>query len=247
MTTRAAARGGRGHCTVCASPNREAIDTALTSGALSLAKIAGQYGVSESSLKRHRHSHPAVGQLVTLETDSPEPSTASAVGIDVATQLRVQFDRTARAVRLAEKSGSSNAIQDAHREHRLTLEAIAKFNNEQAKIAALMAPKEVINILTLPAWLQARKAIEEALQPFVEARLAVAEALMQLSDPDYSPRPRLFGTSQFLRTKEAHDRAFDPDRPAEIPGGSEQPGLDDRRVEQSDTDTRPRTRTVTVS
>ena len=236
MTTGAAARGGRGHCTVCASPNREAIDAAITSGAVSLAKIGAQYGVSESSLKRHRHAHPAVGQLVTLETDSPEPSTAAAVGIDVAQQLRVQFDRTARAVRLAEKSGSSNAIQDAHREHRLTLEAIAKWNNEQAKIAALVAPKETINILKLPAWLQIRQALEWALQPFPEARLLVADALMKLSDPDYQAPTRLWGTTQgfTLNPKETHDRTFDPIRSEAVPDGPAEPGSPERRAVQRD-------------
>ncbi len=184
MTTHAGSKGGRGKCTVCASPDRGAIDTALVGGT-SAATIAGQFGVNDSSVKRHARNHVTRG-VVNLGVDTPEisPSTSA---IDVPAELRAQFQRSERAVAAAQTGGGHLSLNAALREHRQTIEAISRWNVEQAKLAAMNSRKEVVNVLTTPAWLQCRRAIMDALQPYVEARLAVAYALDHADDSDARP------------------------------------------------------------
>lgn len=185
MTTRAASKGGRGKCTICASPDRAAIDRALIGGT-SAATVAARFGVSESSVKRHRRSHTPLDSG-NVRVDEPEIS-QPATNIDVPNEMMAQFKRSESAVRAAQKSGGHLAIQGALREHRLMLADIAHWNTEQAKLAAMNRPDEVIDILGHPQWLLARKTVMDALAHYVAARLAVADALKRLDDPNYIPR-----------------------------------------------------------
>jgi hypothetical protein len=113
--------------------------------------------------------------------DEPEIS-QPATNIDVPAEMMAQFRRSEHAVAAAQRSGGHLAIQGALREHRLMLADIAKWNTEQARIAAMNHPDEIINILTTSQWLLARKTILDALAHYVEARLAVADALKRLED-----------------------------------------------------------------
>ena len=186
MTTRAAAKGGRGKCTICASPDLAAIDRALIGGT-SAATVAERFGVSESSVKRHRRSHTPI-DLHNVHVDEPEIS-QPATNIDVPAEMMAQFRRSERAVAAAQRSGGHLAIQGALREHRLMLADIAKWNNEQARIAAMNHPDEVVNILSTGQWLLIRKTLTDLLWQgrFVAFRLAVADALALLNDPNYIP------------------------------------------------------------
>ena len=54
-------------CAVCSHPDRAAIDAVLLQGELSLRTIAARYGLSASTLYRHRSRHlekPTVGDLL---------------------------------------------------------------------------------------------------------------------------------------------------------------------------------------
>src|SRR5713226_852286 len=108
MTTRAAAKGGRGRCTVCASPHRDAIDRALIGGT-SAATVAARFSVNESSVKRHRQRHTPI-DLQNIHVDEPEIS-PSATAIDVPNEMMAQFRRSERAVAAAQRSGGHLAIQ----------------------------------------------------------------------------------------------------------------------------------------
>lgn len=179
MTTRAASKGGRGKCTVCASPDRDAIDRALIGGA-SAATVSGRFGVSESSVKRHRRSHTPI-EVVSAHADEPEISQPAAA-IDIPSEMLAQFRRSGQALEAARRGGGHLSINAALREHRQTLEAISRWNTEQAKIAAMNRTDQVVNVLQTGQWLLARTAVMKALNPYVEARLAVADALVKLEN-----------------------------------------------------------------
>ena len=54
-------------CSICAHPNREAIEAELLGGVLSLRTIAARHDLSASALHRHRSEHmdhPTVGDLL---------------------------------------------------------------------------------------------------------------------------------------------------------------------------------------
>jgi hypothetical protein len=161
MTTTATSKGGAGKCTICAHPQRDAIDAALISGSVSRPRVAAEFGVNESSLRRHQANHPA-RSLVKLTMAEPTIHDAG-TRIDVPAQLRDQHSRALAAVRAAEKSGSMNAIQGAHREYRLTLDSIAKWNNEQAKLELMRRPPTTINLLTTPSYRKLREVVFDQL------------------------------------------------------------------------------------
>ena len=179
MTTLAAQKGGRGKCSICASPDLAAIDRALIGGA-SAAIVSGRFGVSESSVKRHRRSHTPFDSSVSA-VEEPEIS-QPATNLDVPAEMLAQFRRSGQALEAARKGGGHLSINAALREHRQTLEAISRWNTEQARIAAMNKPDGVINVLTTPQWLMARTAVMNALAHYVEARLAVADALVKLEN-----------------------------------------------------------------
>jgi putative DNA primase/helicase len=68
----ATARGGRGHCVVCAHPERDAIDAALCAGATHRELTARYHGISRSGLGRHAASH--VGSHEVGKETGPQPT-----------------------------------------------------------------------------------------------------------------------------------------------------------------------------
>ncbi len=177
MTTRAASKGGRGKCTICASPDRAAIDRALVGGT-SAAQVAARFGVNESSVKRHRRSHTPI-ELQNVHVDEPDIS-PSATALDVPAEMLQQFRRSEAALKAAQTGGGHLSVNVALREHRQTLEAIARWNADQARLAAMNRTDEVIDILTTGQWLLIRGVITRAMDHFPEQRLWIADALHKI-------------------------------------------------------------------
>jgi len=152
LTTR---KGGHGVCSVCGHAERDAIDAAIVQG-VSLAKIGKQYGLTESSLRRHKRNHPR-RDMQRLEPDTSDIMDDQSERLGwLQAELAKQFQRTLAEVRAAEKSGSSAAIQGAHREHRQTLAAIAKWTETQTRLEIAARPGGAINVLSSPEWMRAR-------------------------------------------------------------------------------------------
>lgn len=74
-------------CTVCAHPDRAAVDTALATGDGSIRRVAAQYGLSATSVRRHQAAHlsETIRNITTAKREEHE--------LDVMTELHRLFDR----------------------------------------------------------------------------------------------------------------------------------------------------------
>lgn len=155
-------------CTVCTHPDREAIDAAVVTDAASIRRIAAQHGLAESSLRRHRDTHlSAAIQAVRAER--------AEVVVSLYDELLDLIGRVRSVVDRAERRNQPDAMLKAVAELRRLLEVLGKVTGELRD-----GPQVAINLLSNPEWLAVQAAIVDALEPFPEARLAVAQRLAAL-------------------------------------------------------------------
>lgn len=157
-------------CTVCTHPDRAAIDAALVSGE-SAAALAARYRTKSArmALQRHRAEHlPTTLQRAQEATDVRQ-------ALDVVQQLKA-INHASLAI-LAE----ARTLRDGD----LALKAVDRIQKQielQAKLLGELDDRPQINLLVAPEWLQLRGMLLLALQPYPEARSAVAARLVALED-----------------------------------------------------------------
>jgi len=150
-------------CTICEHPRREAIDRDLVGDSSNLS-VSSVFGVSESSIRRHKANHlPA---KLVLAQEAAEVAEAD----DLLDQVR---DLQARTLAILDAS-------EASREHRTALSAIreARSNLELlAKLLGELDERPVVNVLVSPQWLELRTTIITALDHHPQARESVLRAV----------------------------------------------------------------------
>ncbi len=165
------------NCSVCSNPEKEAIDQALVAKT-AYRTIADRYGLSHQALMRHKAEHlPAV--LVKSE-QAKEVTRAD----DLIGQLQEITARTDRLYKIADgiigKAASTEdwrtslmAVREAsnaNKEARANLELLAELLGELNR-------QPTVNIHISAEWIEVRGLILSALQPYPDARTAVAVAL----------------------------------------------------------------------
>jgi len=151
-------------CTVCDHPQREAVDAALTAGDVAYRRIAAQFGLKESSLRRHKAGHLPAALAQAKEAREV------ARGDDLLGQVRELQTRAMGILDMAEGAGDLKTALQAIAQARGCLELLAKLLGE-------LQEGSTVNIVLLPEWVQVRGVIIAALGPYPEAKLCVAEAL----------------------------------------------------------------------
>ena len=153
-------------CSVCAHAARTTIDRALIART-PYRDIAGQHGVSKSAVERHHDDHlPAT---LARAKDAEDVAHAD----DLLAQLRDLQATTLRLLTTAERAGKLTAAVLAVGQARQNLELLAELLNQLDR-------RPMLNLLVAPEWLAVRAALLAALQPFPEARAAVAKRLIAL-------------------------------------------------------------------
>lgn len=170
-------------CSVCAHPRLDEINIALAAGR-SYRDTAVRFGPVKSALLRHAKSHlPHIAPRVIEKARGAALVRAE----DILTQL-AELQASALAVLAkAEETGDIRGATGAITTARGNLELIAKLLGE-------LREGPVINLVAAPEWTSMRDAILVALQPFPEARIAVAEALSRreaLGPPEATSRALL--------------------------------------------------------
>lgn len=154
-------------CTVCPHADRQAIDSAVLSGE-SFRNIAKQFALSAAALYRHREHLPAT--LVKAQ-DAAEVAHAD----DLLREVRALRSKAYHLLLAAEKQGDIRTALLGVREARGCLELLGRVVGE------LDDQRPQINVLISPEWHQVRAVLLAALQPYPEARAAVA---LQLATVD---------------------------------------------------------------
>jgi hypothetical protein len=150
-------------CAVCSSPDRDAIDRALIAGE-SAPRIAAKYRrFNDDTVRRHRNSH--LPERLTRAHAIAEVAQADTL----LEQVRTLHRRALGILDQSERAGDLRTALGGIREARGCLELLGRLEGE--------LPEPSIVLLRDPAWLALQATILGALEPFPEARLAVAEAL----------------------------------------------------------------------
>lgn len=128
-------------CKVCALPERHEIDMGLVQGTITQGEVARRYGVTESSVKRHRANH-VPKMLATLATR------VQALEADqILNQIIRLYERSLTALDKAESyasdSDQAKAVPALIREARANLEVMAKVS-VALNDAASNRPTEVV-------------------------------------------------------------------------------------------------------
>lgn len=157
------------NCTICAHPEREAIDAAIVSG-VPLAALAAKYRVSADALGRHAAHHlPAAMVKGRAAADMVH-------GDDLLAQARDLQAKALGILAKAEKAGDLRTAVAANREARGCLELLAR-------LLAELPEGVTVNLAVSSEWLRTREVVLLALLPFPEAREAVSARLAALEVP----------------------------------------------------------------
>ena len=150
-------------CTICAHKKRSAIDKALVERRV-FRDIARQFKVSKDALVRHSDDH-LPSSLVKAQ-EAREAAQADALLAQVV-DLR---DKALGVLEKAEGSADLRAAVSAIREARGCVELLGK-------LAGQLKDAPTINLVLSAEWQAVQASVLTALDPYPEARLAVAHAL----------------------------------------------------------------------
>lgn len=175
--------GMKGHrCNCCTHRERAAIDLALARGVSTYA-LEKRYGVSHDSLGRHaRHHLPP--QLRAKLIAGPD---IDGVDLDRLRETESQSllanlvsirHRLFACLDTAEESGDGGMIAKLAGQLHKNLELVGKL------LGTLGIGSTTVNnnVLIMPAYIELRIGLVEALAPFPEAKVAVAQVLHRLED-----------------------------------------------------------------
>jgi hypothetical protein len=155
-------------CTACASGNRQAIDEAIVRGE-SFRDIARLHGVSKDAAMRHR-AHVSTA-LVAVQRRR------EAAGAETLTERVEQlYARANTILDAAEADGRPTVALGALRELRGVVELLGRLSGE-------LDERPITNVLSVVRsedWQRLRGGMLSALEPFPEARIAVAARLQEL-------------------------------------------------------------------
>ena len=152
-------------CTICEHPKVEEINKTLLE-TQNITKVAKQYGVNYHALYRHKDHIPAI---LAQAQEAQEVAKADSLLAQV-TELR---DKALSILDKAEQAGDLRTALQGIKEARGCLELLARLQGE-------LQEQTTVNILINPQWLSLRTVILQALEPYPEARQAVARALREV-------------------------------------------------------------------
>jgi translation initiation factor 1 (eIF-1/SUI1) len=152
-------------CTICSHPAHRDIDRDLITS-ISIPDIAAKYCVSIDALGRHKANH--LSKTLAKAQEAKDRASSD----NLLERLDSLSDEAHRIRRQAERAGDYKTALGGIRELVRIVELLAKLRGE-------LAQEGTVNILVTAEWQSLRGAVLDALQPFPDARLALAERLKQ--------------------------------------------------------------------
>jgi hypothetical protein len=153
-------------CVVCEHEKINEINEALLAGE-TYRNIAKRFSVSISSLSRHKNQH--IPKAMTKAQEAQEVAQAD----NLLEQVQNLQAKALSILAKAEASGDLRTALTGIREARACLELLAKLQGE-------MQQEGTVNITLAPEWLELRTVILQSLEPWPEARLAIAQAVKEV-------------------------------------------------------------------
>lgn len=160
-------------CSICTHPDRMEIEAKLVAGT-SLRDIAGQFAVSRNAVHRHKQNClTSAIQAVQAEQKS--------------IQDRSAWNALSTMQWLHEQARLIYVEVRADKDHRTSLQTLAEIRQQTKLFSELLqGVEDTTQEQREREWLNLREIIFQALEPYPEARLAVARALLALDKNDDS-------------------------------------------------------------
>jgi hypothetical protein len=153
-------------CTICTSKHKESVNTALVDGA-SKRRIATQHGFSESAVRRHAAAH-----LPTAMVKAQDAADV-AHGDDLLAEISDLQADARRIGHNAEQAGDARTALAAVGQLVKIVELLARLRGE-------IDDRPQVNLFMSPQWTAALQVVLVALEPYPDARIAVADRLAGL-------------------------------------------------------------------
>jgi len=150
-------------CTICSHAERHAIEKLIVGGTPNR-RIAAQFNVAETSLRRHAAEHLPVSLAKAQEADEVRQA------LDVLQQLRFINGAALTVLRDARASGEGELVLKA-------IDRVMKQIELQAKLLGELDDRPQIVLVQSPEWVELRAQIVAALRPYPDAAVAVAGVL----------------------------------------------------------------------
>jgi hypothetical protein len=174
-----APRGGQ--CLCCRHRERAAIDLGLARGVSAYA-LSKRYGISTDSIYAHRKNHlPAqlkarllAGPDLDLDLDKLKETESQSL----LANLVALRHRLFAALDAAEESGSGSVVSRIAGQLHRNMELVGKLLGDLGIGSTTINN----NVLVMPAYVELRVELVKALEPYAEAKQAVAKVLHQLED-----------------------------------------------------------------
>jgi len=154
-------------CAVCGHPDRQAVEEAILANASNRA-IARQWRVSKDSVRRHVESGHVSARVAKAHA-AAEVANAD----DLLQQLKALKNKAISLLVQAEREGDIRTALAGVKEARGCLEVLMEVEGELDR-------RGTVNIVIAPEWVRIRTTLIVALQPYPEARQAVAGALQMI-------------------------------------------------------------------
>lgn len=155
-------------CTICSHPERAQIEASVVAG-MSNRLIASQFNVGYKSIERHSSEH--IAQAIQRSAAAKE----EVQSLNVVRQLQVINNISLAILREARDAKDSMLVLHA-------VDRVSKQLELQAKLLGDINDSPQINIRMNPEWQEIEDTIFKVLEPFVEVRIAVAAALVAMSE-----------------------------------------------------------------
>ncbi len=159
-----------GRCSICKSEQLEAINTAIINGE-SNRRIAAQFSLSETAIRRHKTDHLPVALCQAREAGEIAAADTLLAQVE---QLRI---KAWSLLNQAEAVGDLRTALHGIREARGCLELLGK-------VAGELQQEGAVSITFAPGWIEIRTTIIKALEPYPAALLALSEAWDQDGEID---------------------------------------------------------------
>ena len=153
-------------CTICTHEKVDEINKALLEGE-PYRNIVKRFSVSLAALSRHRNKH--IPAALAQARDAEEVAQADGL----LEQVQALQAKALALLRQAEAAGELRTALQGVKEARKCLELLAKLQGE-------LAQEGTVNITLAPEWLELRAVILNALDPWPDARLALAKAVKEV-------------------------------------------------------------------
>ncbi len=156
-------------CKFCNSPEKSKLERQIVAGRITRVQAAAKIGANPASVTRHMKNHlPATVRAEIMKSEGR-------LAINVTAQIHETHDDVRTIIARALRKGNDKLALKAIEVELKTIELAAKLSGQ-------LDERPTLNLLLDARYAQLRETVIEKLNPYPEARLALADALEKIAE-----------------------------------------------------------------